>query len=65
MGIKMEPDITTLTIDNVLKQLDVAFVDNSTYKKLKNMGAQYEYIDNDLLEQMIEAEIIIMLERSN
>ena len=26
------------------------------------MGAQYEYIDNDLLEQMIEAELIIMLE---
>jgi hypothetical protein len=65
MGIKMEPDITTLTIDNVLKQLDVAFVDNTTYKKLENMGAQYKYIDNDLLEQMIEAELIIMLERSN
>lgn len=61
----MEPDITALTIDNVLKQLDVAFVDNTTYKKLENMGAQYEYIDNDLLEQMIEAELIIMLERSN
>jgi hypothetical protein len=25
------------------------------------MGAQYEYIDNDLLEQMIEAELIIMV----
>ena len=29
------------------------------------MGARYEYIDNDLLEQMIEAELIIMLERGN
>jgi hypothetical protein len=45
----MEPDIITWTIDNVLKQLDVAFVDDTTYKKLEIMGAQYEYIANDLL----------------
>ena len=64
-GVNMVPDNITCTIANVLKQLDVAFVDDTTYKKLENMGAQYEYIDNDLLEQMIEAELIIMLERDN
>ena len=58
-------DTTTWTIDYVFKELDVSFVDDTTYKKLENMGSQYEYIDNDLLEQMIEAELIIMLERDN
>ena len=52
-----------MTIDNVFKELDVSFVDDTTYKKLENMGSQYEYIDNDLLEQMVEAELIIMFER--
>jgi hypothetical protein len=59
----MAQDTITWTIDNVFKELDVSFVDDTTYKRLENMGAQYEYIDNDLLEQMIEAELIIMLER--
>ena len=58
-------DSVTLIIDNVIKELDVFFVDDTTYKKLENMGSQYEYIDNDLLEQMIEAELIIMLEGDN
>jgi hypothetical protein len=58
----MVKDNITCTIANVFNQLDVAFVDDITYKKLENMGSQYEYIDNDLLEQMIEAELIIMLE---
>jgi hypothetical protein len=40
-------------------------VDDTTYKKLENMGAQYEYIDNDLFEQMIEAELIMMLDRDD
>ena len=61
----MVQDTITLTIDTVFKELDVSFVDDTTYKKLENMGSQYEYIDNDLLEQMIEAELIIMLERDN
>jgi hypothetical protein len=52
-------------IDNVFKELDVSYVDDTTYKKLENMGAQYEYIDNDLFEQMIEAELVIMLERND
>jgi hypothetical protein len=59
----MESDIITCTIANVFKQLDLSFVDDTTYKKLENMGSQYEYIDNDLLEQLIEAELVIMLER--
>jgi hypothetical protein len=61
----MVHDTITWTIDNVFKELDVTFVDDTTYKKLENMGSQYGYIDSDLLEQMIEAELIIMLERSN
>jgi hypothetical protein len=61
----MVQDTITLAIDNVFKELDVSFVDDSTYKILENIGSQYEYIDNDLLEQMIEAELIIMLERDN
>ena len=58
----MVKDNITCTIANVFKQLDVSFVDDATYKKLENMGSQYGYIDKDLLEQMIEAELIIMLE---
>jgi hypothetical protein len=61
----MVQDTITLAIDNVFKELDVSCVDDTTYKKLENMGAQYEYIDNDLFEQMIEAELIIMLERDD
>ena len=57
----MESDTITWTIANVFKQLDVDFVDDTIYKRLENMGTRYEYIDNDLLEQMIEAELIIML----
>lgn len=61
----MESDTITWTIENVFKQLGVTSVDDTTYKKLENMGTQYEYIDSDLLEQMIEAELIIMLERDD
>ncbi|OEU41247.1 hypothetical protein BGV40_15975 [Methanosarcina sp. Ant1] len=59
----MGSDTVKLTISNIFKELDVSFVDDATYKKLENMGSQYEYIDNDLLEQMIEVELIIMLDR--
>ncbi len=61
----MESDTVTWTIANVFKELDVSFVDDTTYKRLENMGSRYEYIDSDLLEQVIEAELIIMLERGN
>jgi len=64
-GKNMVHDTTTWTIDYVFKELDVSFVDDTTYKKLENMCAQYEYVDNDLLEQMIEAELIITLDRGN
>jgi hypothetical protein len=56
-------DTTERVIDNVFSELNISFVDDNTYKKLEKMISQYEYIDNDLLEQMIEAELIIMLER--
>ena len=61
----MVQDTITLAIDNIFKELDVSFVDDTTYKKLEDIGTQYEYIDNDLFEQMIEAELIIMLERDD
>jgi hypothetical protein len=61
----MVQDTITLAIDNVFKELDVSFVDETTYKKLEDMGTRYEYIDNDLFEQMIEAELLIMLERED
>jgi hypothetical protein len=59
------PDNITQVIANVLKRLDIAFVDDTTYKRLVNIGYQYEYIDSDLLEQTIEAELILILYRSN
>lgn len=61
----MESDDVTLIIDNVFKQFDIAYLDDTTYEKLINVGSQYEYIDHDLLEQMIETELIILLERSS
>lgn len=61
----MVQDTITLAIDNIFKELDVSFVDETTYKKLEDMGTRYEYIDNDLFEQMIEAELLIMLERED
>jgi hypothetical protein len=61
----MDSDAINRTIANVFKELDIAFVDYTTYKKLENLGSRYEYIDSDLLEQMIEAELTIMLERGN
>jgi hypothetical protein len=54
-----------MVIDNVFKELDISFVDDTTYKELENIGARYEYIDNDLFEQMIEAEFIMMLDRDD
>jgi hypothetical protein len=57
----MESDNIKQAIVNVFKRLDIAFVDDTTYKRLVNIGSKYEYIDSDLLEQTIEAELIIML----
>ncbi len=61
----MESDAVNLTIDNVLKQFDVTCLDDTTYKMLINVGYHYGYIDHDLLEQMIEAELIILLRRDS
>jgi hypothetical protein len=61
----VESDNIKKAITNVLKRLDIAFVDDTTYKRLVNIGSQYEYIESDLLELTIEAELIIMLERGN
>jgi len=58
----MVQNARTWTIDNVFKELDISSVDDTTYKRLENISSQYEYIDSDLLEQMIEAELIIILE---
>ena len=61
----MESDYIKQAIANVFKRLDIAFVDDTTYKRLVNIGSQYEYVDSDLLEQTIEAELIITLEIGN
>jgi hypothetical protein len=58
----VESDNIKQAIANVFKRLDIAFVDDTTYKRLVNIGSQYEYVDSDLLEQTIEAELIITLE---
>ena len=55
----MELDYIKQAIANVFKRLDIAFVDDTTYKRLVNIGSQYEYVDSDLLEQTIEAELIM------
>ena len=59
----MEQHNIEQAIANVFKRLDIAFVDDTTYKRLVNIGSQYEYIDDDLLEQAIEAELKIMLDK--
>jgi hypothetical protein len=59
----VESDNIKKAIANVLKRLDIAFVDDTTYKRLVNVGSQYKYIDSDLLEQAIEAELIILLDK--
>jgi len=61
----MESGKIKQAIANVLKRLDIAYVDDTTYKRLVNIGSQYDYIDCDLLEQMIEAELIVVLYRNN
>ncbi|KKG07017.1 hypothetical protein [Methanosarcina mazei] len=50
------------TIANVLKRLDIAYVDDTTYKRLVNIGLQYDYIESELLEQMLETELVIFRE---
>lgn len=50
------------TIANVLKRLDIAYVDDTTYKRLVNIGLQYNYIESELLEQMLETELVIFRE---
>jgi hypothetical protein len=57
----VESDNIKRAIANVFKRLDIAFVDDTTYKRLVNIGSQYEYINSDLLELTIETELIIML----
>lgn len=60
----MESGKVKEAIANVLKRLDISCVDDETYKRLVNVGSQYDYVECDLLEQMIEAELIEMLYQS-
>jgi hypothetical protein len=59
--LKLENEKIKMAIANVLKRLDIAYVDDTTYKRLVNIGLQYAYIESELLEQLIEAELIILL----
>ncbi|MPM42556.1 hypothetical protein SDC9_89222 [bioreactor metagenome] len=45
----------------MLRRLDIAYVDDTTYKRLVNIGLQYDYIESELLEQMLETELVILL----
>jgi len=59
--LKLGNKIVETAIVNVLKRLDIAYVDDTTYKRLVNIGLQYDYIESELLEQMLEAELVILL----
>jgi hypothetical protein len=59
----LESEKIKIAIANVLKRLDIAYVDDDTYQRLVNIGLQYDYIESELLEQLIEAELIILLDR--
>ncbi len=61
--MNLESEKIKIAIANVLKGLDIAYVDDDTYQRLVNIGLLYNYIDSDLLEQLIEAELIILLDR--
>jgi hypothetical protein len=59
----LESEKIKIAIANMLKRLDIAYVDDDTYQRLVNIALQYDYIESELLEQLIEAELIILLDR--
>jgi len=61
--LNLESEKIKIAIANVLKGLDIAYVDDDPYQRLVNIGLLYDYIESDLLEQLIEAELIILLDR--
>lgn len=63
-GLKLGNETIEMAIANVLKRLDITYVNDNTYKRLFDIGLQYEYIESELLEQLIEAELIILLGES-
>jgi len=58
--LKLENKTIETAIANVLKRLNIAYVDDITYKRLVNIGLQYDYIESELLEQMLETELVIL-----
>jgi hypothetical protein len=63
-GLKLGNETIEMAIANVLKRLDITYVNDNTYKRLFDIGLQYEYIESELLEQLIEAELIILIGES-
>lgn len=61
--MNLESEKIKIVIANLLKRLDIAYVDDDTYQRLVNIALQYDYIESELLEQLIEAELIILLDR--
>ena len=59
--MKLGNETIETAIANVLKRLGIAYVDDTTYKRLVNIGLQYDYIETELLEQMLETELVIFL----
>jgi hypothetical protein len=58
--LKLKNKTIETAIANVLKRLNIAYVDDITYKRLVNIGLQYDYIESELLEQMLETELVIL-----
>lgn len=59
--MKLEDKTVETAIADVLRRLDIAYVDDTTYKRLVNIGLRYDYIESELLEQMLETELVILL----
>jgi len=60
-GLKLGNETVETAIVNVLKRLDIAYIDDTTYEQLVNIGLKYDYIETELLEQTLETEIFLFI----
>jgi hypothetical protein len=59
--LKLGNETVETAIVNVLKRLDIAYIDDTTYEQLVNIGLKYDYIETELLEQTLETEIFLFI----
>ena len=59
--MKLGNETVETAIVNVLKRLDIAYIDDTTYEQLVNIGLKYDYIETELLEQTLETEIFLFI----